>query len=184
MKVTHSLLMLHPLVAFVVVMGIWLSLSQLMLMGPTEMTFSLATAAFAFLILGYLVWVALGLAALMPERVQVKRLRLLGVFTFAVVFAFFGLRVMQMLVEGNPMERSAMAILWILAAAAPIYVCAVGSRSLVKAEHVGQPGWARSFGTFILFYLLPLGIIFIQMRLRRLFPAAPPAAPYDKSLTA
>lgn len=182
MAVPPSLLRLHPLLPFLLVVVLGLSFLPLVRLGPFEITFPLAMAAFALVFFGYMVLVALGLATLLPERVRVKRLRLLGVFAFAVVIDFFALRIFQFLVEGDPVERGFLMILWMLGVAAPFYICGVASRSLVMAEHGPQFSRGRGIGTFFLFYFLPIGIIFIQTRLRRLLDAMPPAEPSDGSL--
>ncbi len=178
------LLRLHPILAFLLLVGLGLSVLPLMRLGPVETTFPLAVAAVALVIFGYMVSVALGLAALLPERVRVKRLRLLGVFAFAVVFDFFGLRILQLLAEGDPLERGVLMILWLLGVAAPLYICGIASRSLVAAEQGREFSRGRCVGTFLLFYLLPIGIIFIQTRLRRLLAAVPPDEPSGQSLAA
>ena len=80
----------------------------------------------------------------------------------------------QLLVESGPAGRGFLIVVWPFVVAAPLYVCWVAARSLVSAEEGRRLTWDRNVGTFFLFYLFPIGILFIQMRLRRLLRTTAP----------
>lgn len=165
------LLRLHPLPVFLVFLGVLLASQFVMHLGPLEIVFPMAIVIFASTCFGYMVLVALGLASLFPESVRVKRIKLLSVFGFTVIFCLFGLRIMMLMAESDPVDRGFLLVLWFLGVAAPLYICWVAARSLVAAEEGHRLKWDRNIGTFLLFYFLPIGLIFIQMRLRRLLGA-------------
>jgi hypothetical protein len=60
------------------------------------------------------------------------------------------------------------ALAWVLGFAGPLYLLGLASYLMVRAEenrHVAPDRW---IGTFLLFLVLPIGIVLIQRRIRRL----------------
>ncbi len=57
---------------------------------------------------------------------------------------------------------------WLAGFASPLYIMGTAARGLVYAEEGHAVAFNRAIGTFFMFAFLPLGIYFLQRRLRRL----------------
>ncbi len=167
-----TLLRLHPLPAFLLLLLLYM-IGIVLASAPLEMEFSwLLRAAAALVILAYPAFVAWQLDRRFGVEVKLNRVRLgLALAIFAL---FYGPGLPFLLRSGSQdlwlgIPQNAVAIVGV---AAYLYVNSLASESLTRAE--GGPPLAqglhilRAHLSLFSFLALPIGIILIQKRLRRL----------------
>ena len=171
MKSINRLIALSPAVAFVLInsglvigSAIWIRAMA----GPTQsVLFVFSRLVSALFFLGW------------PTLVAVFLLRHYGIGSDGglrlVLLAFVGALVahgcvwlLWVIPDGDPVWVALATVTWILGFMGPIYLLIYASRALVMAE-TGKPvPLDRWLGTLLLFLCLPIGVIFIQRRVRKI----------------
>ena len=162
-----SVVALHPLLAFALLI---VGIAMAGLVGslvPPDASFGAANAVFVFFLTGWPTLVSLHLSRVFGGAARVNSTLVIASFAYVVVANFFVVSILNNLPSGSWPLTLVSAVAWGLGLLCPLYMMWSAARALTSVEEGKQVPANRYIGTFALFFFLPVGIFFIQQRLRK-----------------
>lgn len=164
----YYILIIHPLLATLLLWGYLSAVLAPMHIEPTILNIIVGVALAALVVLGWPVLVSLGLHDFLGPQSRVnKRLLAMSLICLLSILAALPVILLKLPHIAAWQNYASIIFLWVLACLSCLYILWSGARAITSLEHSGPPPLDRTLGIFLLVYFLPVGIPFLQMKLRR-----------------